>query len=272
MKYHTFVAIVTIVAFYESVSAQTTVNPDISLIGDFQASIVDSGNFKVDSQGLEFAASGYLNPFARADFFLGIHSSEGTFEIEEASITLLRGLPLALQLKAGKFLVDFGKINTQHPHQWSWINRPLMHKEMFGGDGLRGVGFNLSGLYPVGEAAFGLSVNILSGKLLGHHHNENEHTSDVSDSSEAAPDLSFATRALIFTPFGTATFLETGLSFLRAEYDPDKSRFAHWANLDFKLKWKPDSYRSLTLIAELLNNWRVVDDTSRVEGERKVNS
>ena len=44
---------------------------------------------------------------------LGI--SNGGIDIEEAYATLLRGLPLNLQVKAGQYRVDFGKLNTQHP-------------------------------------------------------------------------------------------------------------------------------------------------------------
>ena len=260
-----------LVLLVEKGLAQTTENPDISFIGDVRLSMHNDQESRPDEDGkiildfheLEIAGTGYLNPFARADIYLGIHGTEGPIEIEEAYMTLLRGLPLNLQLKAGQYLPDFGKLNTQHPHQWSWIERPLMFQEMFGHDGFRDIGINISSLVPVGSLALGLSVHALKTGGVGEHHH---HHDGESEAEETTPkDLGFLGRISAFAPLGDVTFLETGISWLRAESLPVENRYADMLNLDFKLKWRPDNYRSLNLIAEYLYNSRPVEEDQGVK-------
>jgi hypothetical protein len=244
--------------------SQTMVNPDISFIGDVRLSIHNdqSAPDEAEKPALEFheleiGASGYLNPFARADIFLGIHGVEGPIEVEEAYMTLLRGLPLGLQMKVGQYLADLGKLNTQHSHQWSWMERPLMLKEVFGDDGLKDVGINLSCLLPVGASAWTISAHALkTGGLAVHHHHEED--GDENEAETVRSDIAVLSRISAFVPLGETTFLETGASLLRSEHEPAENRYATLANLDFKLKWRPDIFRSLTFVAEFLGNSRTV--------------
>ena len=69
--------------------SQTTVNPDISFLGDLLAK-GDKESLALSTSGLEIAAQGYVNPFARADLFLHIHDSEGAVDVEEAFLTVER--------------------------------------------------------------------------------------------------------------------------------------------------------------------------------------
>jgi hypothetical protein len=106
-------------------SGQTLVNPDISAIADMRyvyrndvaAALAAQNNGSFEFEELELAFSGYLNPYMKADLYLGIHGVAGPFELEEGCASVVRGIPV--QLKFGKYLLDFGRINTQHPHQWA---------------------------------------------------------------------------------------------------------------------------------------------------------
>ncbi len=242
--------------------SQTTVNPDISFIGDSRAIIENSLPAEIGEDGLrmefdelEIAATGYLNPYSRADVFLGIHGTEG-IEIEEASATLLRGLPLNLQIEAGQYLVDFGKINTQHDHQWSWMGRPLMHSLYFGDDGLKDVGVNISTFRPIGNKALTVSGNLLQGDFFGGHH---EHGATEPTEEEPDFDPGGSGRLSLFMPFGDFTTCEAGLSGLYGQHDPDENRWTTMGGFDLKFKWRPDMYRSLTMVAEGLIGSRDVD-------------
>lgn len=257
------------------VTAQTTTNPDISFIGDFRmdmddANSIDKGKLRLNLHEIEIAANGYLNPYTRSDIFLAIHGPEATLEIEEAYITIVRGLPLGLQLKAGQYLIDFGKLNTQHPHQWSWVERPLMHTEMFGDDGLRDVAVNIDKQLPLGNSTLNVSANLLKGKISGHHHHDGEASED--EDSETETDLGISARVSLFSQIGEHTSVDFGVSFLRGENDPVENRYALMTDFDFKLKWKPDSYKSLTLLVEGLTNQRTVDDLTEASGECDVSS
>ncbi len=249
-------------------SPQTTVNPDISFIGDFR--LIDHNNApgdiapnkpQFDFHELELAAGAYLNPYARADAILSI-SSEGQLEIEEAYATLQRGLPWGIQIKAGKYFVDFGKINTQHPHQWSWIERPLVNSHFLGQDGLKGIGVNVNKLIPVGSSALNISVNILQGNFL------------LPDSLKnvAAPFAGIG-RISLFSPIAEHSEIEIGLSGLYAEHDYANKRWATMGNIDFKYKWKPDIYHSLVIVGEgLLNSRKIEADSIMSPMAKKVSS
>ena len=68
-------------------------------------------------------------------------------------------LPANLQVKAGQIMAEFGRQNTQHPHQWAFVDNALILTRAFGPDGLRGVGGQLSWLAPTPfytEATLGL--------------------------------------------------------------------------------------------------------------------
>ncbi len=259
-----------------SIESQTQVNPDISFVGDSRLSVrqnappeIGDNGLEVDFHELEIAATGYLNPFSRADVYLGIHGTEGPIEIEEASATLLRGLPFNLQMKIGQYLVDFGKLSTQHPHQWSWMKRPLMHQAYFGGDGLRDVGLNISTFLPIGTSAFTVSANLLQGDFFGgHHHHDGEEHQD-----EAEHELGGSGRISIFTSISDFTSLEGGVSGLYGQHDAAHDHWTTMGNLDLKLKWRPDMYRSLTVVAEGLIGYReVIADTLDETSTENVSS
>ena len=53
-----------------------------------------------------------------------------------------------LQVRGGQFMTDFGRINSQHPHSWSFVDVPLVNARFLGSDGLRNPGARLSWLAP----------------------------------------------------------------------------------------------------------------------------
>ena len=63
-----------------------------------------------------------MDPYARADLFLSF-TNDGV-EVEEGYVTFLT-LPWQTQAKAGKFKVQFGKVNTLHLHVLPWVDEPL---------------------------------------------------------------------------------------------------------------------------------------------------
>jgi hypothetical protein len=100
--------------------------------------------------GSEISLEGTVDPYFKG--FVNINygldqSGETGVELEEAYV-LTTSLPKNLQVKAGQFLTDFGRQNTQHPHAWSFVDVPLAVARMFGADGLRGSGARVSWLLP----------------------------------------------------------------------------------------------------------------------------
>ena len=101
-------------------------------------------------QNLETVFSGAVDPYFRgqANLVYQIDSSgASTLEVEEAYAET-SSLPGNLQLRAGQFFTDFGRLNPQHPHAWSFVDLSLVNARFFGGDGLRNLGARLSWLAP----------------------------------------------------------------------------------------------------------------------------
>lgn len=81
------------------------------------------------------------------ELFAVCHLSEEHFHLEEA-YWLTKKLPAGFQLKAGKFLSSFGRINELHTHYWDFADRPLVHQAMFGDEGLNEIGARMTWVAP----------------------------------------------------------------------------------------------------------------------------
>src|SRR5579862_1388300 len=137
-------------------AAGQSMNPDLSFIADFalasfsgpalEAGDHDPHEDGFNLQALELAASKAVDPYFK--FNANINFSNDGVEIEEAYATTL-DLPYNLQARAGKFLTDFGRINPTHPHTWDFADMPFMVSRVFGAEGNRGVGAELSYLTPL---------------------------------------------------------------------------------------------------------------------------
>ena len=113
-------------------------------------------------QNMELSLSGAVDPYLTGEahiiFFLDPLEGETVVELEEAFMTTT-SLPYGLQLEAGHFFTEFGRINPQHPHRWHWQDQPVINTRLFGPDGMRGPGLRLGWLMPLSwfsELHFGM--------------------------------------------------------------------------------------------------------------------
>lgn len=104
-------------------------NPDISVIGQLYETHIDdseanSGKRPSLSLGeTEVVLDSALNPYLKGTFVFSIDEHEG-IEVEEAYADVIRGLPLNLAIKAGKYRLNFGNLNAVHPHAYPFIRTP----------------------------------------------------------------------------------------------------------------------------------------------------
>jgi hypothetical protein len=131
------------------VAASKVFNPDIAAIGDFIGAVGKTpggGEPSLDMHESELALQAVVDPYARADFFLTF--APDSVAVEEGFITFPT-LPGGLLMKVGKMRDAFGKVNGQHNHVLPFIDRPLLTKNLLGGeDGLADAGISLSRLVP----------------------------------------------------------------------------------------------------------------------------
>jgi hypothetical protein len=139
-------------------------NPDMSLDGLFAAGASTAPDLETlqtgahdpnqrgfTVQNIELTLSGNVDPYFTAigHLIFGIdREGESFLEVEEAYLTST-ALPANLQLRAGQFFTQFGRLNPRHPHAWAFVDQPLINGRMFGGDGMRGPGMQLSYLMPL---------------------------------------------------------------------------------------------------------------------------
>lgn len=244
------------------ISAQTSVNPDLSIISRF---IVDAQDGKRLAEGvrkfsrpdlrfeeLEFIAQSYLNPFAKGTVVLTLPGPDvevSKLGLEEIYADIIRGLPLDLNLRVGKYRTEFGKFNTMHPHAWQFITQPLSHERFLGDEGLNDLGISLSAFLPTGDIATKLSFDLLRGNAIAE-------ASGIEDTTGGAPYYSNVFRLTSFFPIDDVSDLEVGVSAYTGIHDPYNLERFYYTNFDFKYKWKPSAYTSLTVQGEYLRNSR----------------
>jgi len=129
------------------VSAGTSTESDLS---GLQLGSHDPSRRGFTVQNVEAVLSGAVDPYFTAQaniVFVESPVGETEIEIEEIFATTT-SLPRNLQVKAGHFFTEFGRLNSQHPHSWDFVDQPLSHGRMFGSDNLRSSGARVSWLMP----------------------------------------------------------------------------------------------------------------------------
>jgi hypothetical protein len=101
-------------------------------------------------QGVELNLQGAVDPYFRGNANIALVMDAGGetgVELEEAWLETV-ALPGNLQVRAGQYLTEFGRVNTQHPHAWGFVDAPIVTARLFGEDGLRNPGAQVSWLAP----------------------------------------------------------------------------------------------------------------------------
>lgn len=208
------------------------------------------------------------------------HGDETELMLEEAFIETL-ALPYGLNVRAGRFLSDFGYLNNQHMHTDSFVERPIAYRTFLGShyydDGVRANIVLPTDLY----VKFG--VEALSGSKM----------SSVEDGSEVGV---YTTTLKLGDDFSESSSWQFGLSYLRNEngkvtefedhdhghadehgHDHSHGAAVTGANLygaDFVWKWAPDGnykYSNFTLSAEYMLLDGVVDSKFKDDAESPDN-
>lgn len=133
--------------------ASNLLNPNVSAIGWFQGEAGRRQGQGTEDQPPAFAMKeaelgfqAVVDPYARADFFASF-AGDGAAELEEGYLTWFH-LPGDLGLKVGKFRPNFGKFNRIHTPETPFADRPLVHENYFGEEGLVTSGGSLSRQIP----------------------------------------------------------------------------------------------------------------------------
>ncbi|MBI2336031.1 MAG: hypothetical protein HYU97_04645 [Deltaproteobacteria bacterium] len=220
--------------------------PDISVIGSLATAYFkeepagETGHEPARTgftlQEIEIALQSVIDPYFRADVFLSV--SEEGFELEEGYATTL-SLPKGLQIKAGKFLLPFGRQNSKHLEQWDFVNAPLVSKYLWGPEGLNELGAEIAYTFPTPfflqlQGTFSNGVN------------------EESFDGKQKKDFLYQGRLSTSFDFNEKWTLLLGASGAWGFNDELPGAFTQIYGGDLLIRYRPSSYRALTLQAEYL--------------------
>jgi hypothetical protein len=240
-------------------SAPTT-NPDISAIGDFRSLYTSEGtrNIELYFNQLEIQMASVVDPYARANFLFSFSkdTASGNFssDIEEATLTSI-DLPYSLEVTLGKFKPHFTKVNTLHPHAFSFVDFPSMLTRYFTDEGLFMEGVSASWLVP-NPSDFYQELDVEIGR------SEANNTLDQGN----ADKLTYVGHLKNFfelTDNATVEFGLSGLSGVNAQ------QFATtMGGVDITYKWKPvqfNTFQSFTWQTEAIVCKTSTDSAANVQ-------
>jgi hypothetical protein len=218
-----------------AVTGSKIFNPDIAVIGNFLGA---AGTNHVNPEpALEMRESeasfqAVVDPYARADFFLAF-GEEGV-NLEEGFLTLT-SLPGGLLTKVGKMRAAFGKVNTLHTHVLPWADRPLVTRNLVGGeDGIDDAGISVARLIPNPWIFLEATGQVFRGD-----------SGDLFKSS-ARSDLSYVGHLRGYHDITESSNIDLGLSYSRGHNDSalaDDQLFGTFTTelhgVDATFRWRP---------------------------------
>ncbi len=239
-------------------SGVQSLNPDISVIADFAAAAFSNdthletgahdpqhNGFNLQALELSFAAA--VDPYLRFDSHISLELSG--IDVEEAYGTTL-GLPFRLQARLGQFLNRFGRLNASHPHTWNFSDQPFALGRVFGAEGNKGLGGELSWLTPLPWY-----VELVGSTMMA----DGDETSrsflgDTQRTVHGPKDLEYLAAAKQFFPLSDDWSLAWGMS---GAFGPNPSgpgnRSAIYGS-DVYLKYRPITSQS-PLVVSLTSEW-----------------
>ncbi|MBL8751627.1 MAG: hypothetical protein JNK78_20910 [Planctomycetes bacterium] len=202
-------------------------------------------------QQAELSFAGAVDPYflgkAHVVTLLDAEDGESVVELEEAYLQTQQ-LPAGLQLRAGTFLTEFGRINPTHPHAWDWQDQPVVMTRFFGADGMRGPGARLSWLVPgdtYGEVFLGVQ-NANGETMPSFLANEEVYEERAIGGRlfaerevRAANDLVYTMRAATAFDLTETTSLGLGASALLGPNATGGDADTLVWGCDFVLRWRP---------------------------------
>jgi len=275
-------------------------NPSIGLVGETLFSYRSKGKndtgsdrpggWDVFQRSVELNAAASVDPFAKAYVVANASADaatgESTLGIEEAALQTT-SLPWNLEVKAGRFFGEFGRLGYIHDHELPFVNRPLALAQYIGGES-RTDGVQLNWLLPVEHY---VSLTMGTGIQFGGDNPPN----DVGNFRNPT-GLNYWGRLSSYFDLTPDISLEPGVSGLwnphtKAQWDPAVAQLPTDINnntftererrlvgVDWVLSYKPlrdNQFNSLTWGTEVLysdNSYDIADTSGNMLPGRSVGS
>ena len=223
-----------------------TIKPRVSVTGDFLANVGDDTNMghetdRFDLRGVDLTFVGEIDDKAEAVFNFSYHDDD--VSLEEGYLDVWDILPYKTDLLLGRFRVNFGLLNTIHPHALAQVDYPAIYREYLGHEGYIDEGVGVAGQFSSPwENPFDWSLQVVSGKRH-EHGEEDDHADDDEGDYKRLKDFDdtpfIARLKHRFKPSDRLS-IDWGLSGLtgRFEDDDDTARY-YLEGADLTVNWSP---------------------------------
>ncbi len=192
----------------------------------------------------EFAFYAPVDPYF--NLYAMIPVTEDGAEVEEAYF-VTTCLPQGHQVKGGKFKSGFGRLNSQHPHAWDFVDAPLPYRAFIGDEGFSEKGIQYTYILPLPFYTI-LGIEALQGEsnmLFGSDATSGAHayaafvkaSFDVSDNA-----------TILFGPSFITGKTKTDTIMVNSDFTGDTTMYG----LELTYKWKPTKYQGFKLQSEYL--------------------
>lgn len=250
-------------------------NPAIGLVGETLFSYRSRGpnetgsdrpgGFDVFQRSVELNVAASVDPFAKGYAVINASADaatgEAAMDVEEAALQTT-SLPGNLELKAGRFFGEFGRLAYIHDHELPFVNRPLVLDEYIGGES-QSDGAQLNWLVPA-EHYISLTAGV------GDHFGGDSPNPEHPGNFRAFDGLNFWGRLSSYWDLSANWQVEAGVSGLWNPKEQDRGGFDAFtgsggipltererrlAGVDFKLSYVPlqdNQFRSFTWGTEAL--------------------
>lgn len=250
------------------------IKPRISATGDFVANLSDDRHMRTeddrfDLRGVDIDFIGEIDDVARAYFNISYHDDD--LSLEEGYLDAWDVLPFKTDVRLGRFRVNFGLLNTIHPHALMQVDYPAIYRVFLGHEGYIDEGVGIAGEFPsLWKSPFSYTLQVVNGKRH-EHDDEDEHEEDVTKSEykrlKDFDDTVYIGRIKNRIPLRDNLALDWGLSGLTGRFEEtgDAPRY-YLEGADLTLTWHPfkESYKRL--------QWQTESFLSQVEGKRRETS
>jgi len=208
-------------------SSSKMFNPDLAAIGDFIGAAGKSpggGEPSLEFHEAELSLQAIVDPYARADVFLTFGPEE--VGVEEAFITFPT-LPGGFLMKVGRMRDAFGKVNAAHNHVLPFTERPLMTRNLLGGEeGLGDSGISLSRLFPNSFAFLEATGQVYRGD-------------SAIFQAEKRADLAYVSHLRGYRDLTESTNIDLGASFARGHNDGGFGQTTRLLGADATFRYRP---------------------------------
>lgn len=202
-------------------------NPDIAAVGDFIGALGRSpggGEPSLSMHEAEVSFQAVVDPYARADVFLTFGPEE--VGIEEAFVTFPT-LPGGFLMKVGRLRDAFGKVNAAHNHVLPFPERPLMTRNLLGGEeGLGDSGVSVSKLFPNRLAFVEATGQVFRGESAIFR-------------AEKRADLATVTHLRAYRDLTESSNIDLGASFARGYNDAGEGQTTRLFGADATFRYRP---------------------------------